>query len=222
MEGYILKSVIFDMDGVIIDSEPIHVRLDQIMFKELGINIETKDLEQYIGVTNKYMWSDMMKKFAVTNTLEELLDRSLTLKIENLAKEEIKPIEGIIPLLKKIKAKGLTIAVASSSPEDYIKCVLNKFGILNEFDFIISGNHVQNSKPAPDIFLLAASKLNVKPTECVVIEDSTHGVTAAKRASMKCIGFNNINSKNQNLIKADYKVNSIIEIVNNFDEFILE
>ena len=216
-----MKSVIFDMDGVIIDSEPIHARLDQIMFNQLKINIEAKDLEQYIGVTNKIMWADMIEKFTLTNTLEELLEQCLNLKLENLVKEDIKPIEGIPELLKKIKDKCLTIAVASSSPEDYIKSVLEKFGILGEFDFIISGNHVQNSKPAPDIFLLAASKLQVDPAECIVIEDSTHGVSAAKRAAMKCIGFNNINSKNQNLCKADYQVNSIVEIVDNFEEFIL-
>lgn len=215
------KCVIFDMDGVIIDSEPIHIRLDQKMFETLGIEVQPETLEQYIGCTNQHMWKDLIEKYQLTMTLEALLKWSLELKIKNLKEEAIEPIEGIRPLLKEIKNKQLLLAVASSSPELYIHTVLEKFHIKEFFDVIVSGEHVKNSKPAPDIFLKAAELLEVKPSDCVVIEDSTHGVSAAKNADMTCIGFDNINSINQDISPADYKVKGIHEIVDAFEVMIL-
>lgn len=214
------EAFIFDMDGVIIDSEPIHIRLDKIMFNELGINIEEHELEKYIGVTNEHMWSDLIKKHNIDKSLEWLLNRALELKLNNLANEDIEPIEGIRELLKQLKSLNFKTAVASSSPLSYINAVLEKFQIKSYFDIIVSGEQVSNSKPAPDIFIKAANLLGVSESDCIVLEDSTNGVRAAKAANMLCIGFNNVNSKNQDIGLADYKVDSIFEVVDLLEQIV--
>ena len=108
-------------------------------------------------------------------------------------------LDGIRKLLDELKSCGIKIGLASSSSKEFIELILNKLGVIEYFEVIISGEDVQKSKPAPDIFQKAAEALNVEPSNCLVIEDSGHGVKAAKLAEMKCIGFNNPNSGKQDL-----------------------
>ena len=106
----------------------------------------------------------------------------------------------------------IPIAIASSSPREFIEAVVKKIGIDQYFKILVSGEEIERSKPEPDIFLKAATLLNVSPTECLVVEDSKSGTIAAKKAGMKCIGYQNVNSGNQDLSNADFIVNDIKEI----------
>ncbi|MDA3847662.1 MAG: HAD family phosphatase [Vallitaleaceae bacterium] len=208
-----MKHMIFDMDGVIIDSEPIHTALDIKMLAGYGIEISAQEIEKFIGISSKVTWEILKNRFQLEATVDELVEESIQLKLHNLSISGIKPITGIVTLLNTVRDLGIPMAVASSSPESYIKEVLKVCGIHDYFTHVVSGQHVANSKPAPDIFLKTAELLGAKPQECIVIEDSTHGISAAKVAGMYCVGFDNVNSKNQVLDQADMIVQRISEIV---------
>ncbi|TDX45512.1 HAD family hydrolase [Orenia marismortui] len=207
-----LKGIIFDMDGVIVDSEPIHYRVNQIILKDMNIEISEEEYNSFIGVSNPDMWSIIKDRYDLKESLEDLVNKQNKITLEYLRDSNINPINGIVKLLEELKNKGLKVALASSSSEKLIELVLNKFYIQQYFIETISGENFAKSKPDPQIFFHAAKKLKLKSEECVVIEDSKHGIEAATRANMKAIGYKNINSGNQDLSKADLIVESIREI----------
>jgi HAD superfamily hydrolase (TIGR01509 family) len=207
-----MKAVIFDMDGVIIDSEPLHAIADNQILKDSGITAPEGYFDRFAGWTNQSMWEEIMKDYDLPISLERISELQLPLKINLLQEGDYKPIKGIIELMEEIKDLGLPMAIASSSPVQFIEAVLEKLSLRKYVKYWLSGEEVINSKPAPDIFLRVAEVLNVDPGECLVIEDSSSGVTAAKRAGMKCIGYQNINSGNQDLSAADQIVDNIQKI----------
>jgi HAD superfamily hydrolase (TIGR01509 family) len=141
------------------------------------------------------------------------MEISKSRKYDYLSKidSKIMPINGIRNLLSILKANGFIIAMASSSPRKNIEVILSKVKLINYFEYIVSGEDVEKGKPNPDIFLKAAEKFKVEAHDCTVVEDSNNGVIGAKAAGMKCVGFRNLNSGNQNIDKADI-------ILNAFDE----
>ena len=207
-----MKAVIFDMDGVIIDSEPIHFETDMETMKYLGCNISIEELEKYVGTTNEYMIADIKKNYNIRKSVEEIINYKVEMVKNKIVQSDLEPIEGIRELLIDLKNKNIPAAIASSSPKDFINVVVSKFKLQEYFKYIVSGEEVENGKPAPDVYIETAKKLGISPKECIVVEDSKNGVIAAKAAGMKCIGFQNINSGNQDLSKADIIVNSIGEI----------
>ncbi|MFC5449900.1 HAD family hydrolase [Paenibacillus aestuarii] len=207
-----LKAVLFDMDGVIIDSEPLHFRSDQLLMKTFGIEMSVADLEVYVGMRDPDMLTQIILKYGLKTSLPELLSMQLNHKISLLREKDAFAIDGIVDLIQSISDHHIQIGLASSSSRAFIEAVLDKLGIASNFDCIISGYEVEKGKPDPDIFLKAASLLGVSPEHCLVIEDSGHGVKAAKAAGMKCIGFQNPNSGNQDLSNADMIVRSIRDI----------
>ncbi len=198
-----LKAFIFDMDGVIIDSEPLHFLSDKMVMKDFGIDISHEELNEFVGMTNPVMWAVLIKRYNLATSVDEILITQHNFKKELLEAGEYCAINGIPELLKELRAREFKVGLASSSSRQFIELVLKKLGIFQYFDVVISGEEVLNSKPAPDIFLEAAAALEVNPLECIVLEDSGHGVTAAKAAGMKCIAFRNPNSGNQKLDAAD-------------------
>jgi HAD superfamily hydrolase (TIGR01509 family) len=210
------KAFIFDMDGVIIDSEPLHFRVDQSVMQTLGIEISQHELEDYVGMTNPEMWSKLIEKYALTSSVEEIINIQVESKLSQLSESNEQPIEGIVELINLLKINKKKIGLASSSPRIFIEAVLTKFNILSYFDCIISGEEVPNGKPAPDIYIRMAELLETEVGDCLVLEDSRNGILAAKTAEMSCIGYINLNSGRQDLTKADYIVNDINEIDNEF------
>ena len=207
-----MKAVIFDMDGVIIDSEPIHFEVDMQTMKDLGCEISVEELEKYVGTTNEYMFTDIKKNYNIRKSVEEIINYNVEMVKNKIIQSNLEPIEGIRELLIDLKNKNIPAAIASSSPKDFIDVVVSKFELKDYFKYIVSGEEVANGKPAPDVYIETAKKLGLSPKDCTVIEDSKNGVLAAKTAGMKCIGFQNSNSGNQDLSKADAIVKSIAEI----------
>lgn len=207
-----MTAVIFDMDGVIIDSEPIHFEVDMQTMRDLGFDISSEELEKYVGTTNEYMFTDLKNKYNINQSIEEIINYKVELTKKKIIQSDLDPIEGIKELLVDLKNKNIPTAIASSSPRSFIDVVVSKFNLQDYFKYIVSGEEVVNGKPAPDVYIETAKKLGLPPEECTVIEDSRNGVLAAKTAGMKCIGFQNINSGNQDLSKADIIVKSITEI----------
>jgi HAD superfamily hydrolase (TIGR01509 family) len=208
-----MKAIIFDMDGVIIDSEPIHFEVDMKTIRKLGCdNITTEELDKYVGSTNEFMYSDIKRKYNISKSLHEIISYKVELTKKKIIESDLEPINGIRELLTTLRNKNIPTAIASSSPREFIEVVVSKFKLEEYFKYIVSGEEVVNGKPSPDIYIEVAKKLGICPTNCVVIEDSKNGVLAAKAAGMKCVGFQNINSGNQDLSKADIIVQSITEI----------
>ncbi|WP_313562500.1 HAD family hydrolase [Ruminiclostridium cellobioparum] len=204
-----IKAFIFDMDGVIIDSEPLHFQTDKMVLRDLGHDIADGELSSFVGVTNPNMWAELIKRYKLDSTVEELLELQSKYKNELFGQGELQAISGIPELIDDLKGRGIYIGLASSSSREFIEMVLKGLHIYHNFDVVISGEEVENSKPAPDIFLKAAEVLKVAPAECIVLEDSGNGVKAAKAAGMKCIAFKNPNSGNQDLTLADITVGTL-------------
>jgi len=181
--------------------------------KHFGVSINKEDLEKYVGMTNPEMWRLIKAEHNIPQTVAEIIDFQLRNKIEVLKNSGIQPIAGIKDLINELHIYNIPIAIASSSPRDFIEAVLDKFGISDRFVCIVSGEEVNKGKPEPDVYLAAARLMGVEPINCVVLEDSKNGVIAAKAASMKCIGYRNFNSGNQDLSQADMIVQTINEIV---------
>jgi HAD superfamily hydrolase (TIGR01509 family) len=207
-----LEAVIFDMDGVLIDSQPLHFETDNWLFKSFNIDPTKVDLTATQGKSNPDIWQGFLERFGITTPLDEMMQRSVEMKLKLFSERECVPIAGIPELLQSIRAEKLPCAVASSSAEAVVTLVLKKIGVRDFFDIILSGETVTKSKPEPEVFLKTASLLSVRPENCVVIEDAMYGVTAAKRAGMKCIGYKNLNTGNQDLSRADFIVDKISDI----------
>lgn len=206
------KAVIFDMDGVIIDSEPMHMDINYKIFDNLGLDISHEEYDEFKGMSNKRMWSILKERYNIAKQVSELCGIHLDECIKFLKNNNQEPVAGVISLLSSLEYNGFEVGLASSSPVEYINEVLDKFSIKKYFHAIVSGEQITNSKPAPDIFLITAERLNVKPINCIVIEDSKNGVLAAKAADMKCIGYKNINPGCQDLSVSNLTVDNLEDV----------
>lgn len=209
-----LKAVIFDMDGVIIDSEPTHLKLEIESYKKLGIEVTEDEHHSFVGSTSRFMWEVLKNKFKLNQTLEELIEneRGIYFKYLNSDECDINLIDGVKELIENLHDNGVKLAIASSSPLNVIEVIAKKFQIGEYFEVFVTGDYVKRSKPEPDIFLFAAEKMGVSPENCIVIEDSNNGVRAAKKAGMKCVGINSDAEGRQDISTADIVINSFKEV----------
>lgn len=210
-----IKGVIFDMDGVLIDSEPMHYLVLTKYLKEvLNIEITREQYNGFIGSTNTHILTFLKESHNLKREVPDMVQEyDQAIEAFFLAsKETITPIDGVDVLISQLYKENLKLAVASSSAKNRIDMVIGTFGMDKYFSAKISGQQVSRSKPAPDIFLLAAATLKIAPEECVVVEDSKNGVAAAKAAGMKCIGYYNPNSGNQDISRSDRIINNFAEI----------
>ncbi|HLV10072.1 MAG TPA: HAD family phosphatase [Halanaerobiales bacterium] len=218
-----LKAVIFDMDGVIIDSEPIHQMVNKSIFSTLGINISAEEYNSFIGLSNTEMWTYLKEKYDFKEDVKELKARQLKGNLQYLNNNSEKMVHGIKKLLDLFSKHNLNLAVASSSPLEYINNVLINLDINDYFEIRVSGEAFEKGKPFPDIFIYTAKLLKVMPEECVIIEDSENGVLAAKEAGIRVVGYKNKNSGKQDLSAADLIVNSLKGLeIKDFERLLLK
>ena len=208
-----IQTVIFDMDGVIIDSEPVYFEIDKQMFEELNIAVSFEEHCSYVGTSSQNMWTAIITKHGISEQPVELMRKEYSLYLEHLANaKDLQPIDGVVELIHELYKNNFKLVLASSSQMASIDIVLNKFKLDELFIAKVSGSELAHSKPHPEIFLRSARLIKSDPSECIVIEDSKNGVTAAKAAGMKCIGFLNPNSGNQDLKNADLVIHSFGEL----------
>lgn len=207
-----LKAVIFDMDGVIIDSEPLHARANILACKQFGIDLSYEYVMRFIGNTILYMCETIKKDYGLNLTAKQLSEESAR-QIELLhAKEGYTPVPYVKELIQNLHGHGLKLAIASSSTPELIEKIVEVFELKPYFTKLISGLSVAHSKPAPDIFLKACEELGVSTEEAIILEDSANGVLAANRANIPVIGFSNPHSGNQDLSKASIIIEGFEEI----------
>lgn len=214
------KGIVFDMDGVIIDSEPIHLKCDKGALEAFGVKVTDQEMEEFVGVANPEMWTTLIERHQLNTTVEKIVAVQDQLKAQHFNKDNITVMPGLEELLDLLEEKGYRIGLASSSPRYFIEMVLENLNVKERFDGVLSGEEVEKGKPAPDVYLKAAEVIGVDPEKCMAVEDATAGVRAAKSAGMYTIGFQNPNSGNQDLSEADLIVTrhrEIVEIIKSLD-----
>jgi len=217
-----LEAIIFDMDGVILDSEYGFVNSKQQVLQELGVNIDKTYHYKFFGTTFEYVWTEMKKEFNLPISVEEGIERGEKIRKEIKERDGLKTIPGVLDLIKHFHESGVKLAIASSSPMEDIIETVETFNIKDCFEVLVTGRDCENSKPFPDVFLKAAEELKVDPKNCIVIEDSKNGTIAAKAAGMVCIGYNNPEFNCIDLSKADKVIEYFKDIDINICKNILE
>lgn len=208
------QAVIFDNDGVLVDSEPLHHRAEAATLRHFGVELEEDFFKAYVGVSMRQMLADCIGKFRITAPIDAMIQ----FHEKNLLKifqAEVTPTPHVLPLLDYLHAKNYRLAVASSSNRVLVEVGLRKLGILERFESILCGNEITHLKPNPEIYLTTAARIQVAPADCLVIEDSSVGVKAAKAAGMFCVGYRNENSGNQDLSPADRIITDFRELIRN-------
>ncbi len=181
-------AVIFDMDGVIIDSEPLHYRVEGQLFRELGLEIATAEHETFLGMSSADMWRRIGETRPLPRPIDELVQLERQ-RYRQAAREGVPEVPGAVELIRHLAATGVPLAVASSAPLEQIRDTLKVTETEGLFRVQVSGDEVARSKPDPAIFLEAARRLGVAPGGCLVIEDSENGRTAAHAAGMRCLFY---------------------------------
>lgn len=204
-----LKGAIFDMDGVLVNTVPLHFNAWKKMFFEYGKGFTFGDYIKKVDGIPRIDGARAILKELPQKELEEAAGRKQDYFLKILDKEEVKVFRDAIVLIKKLRKGGIKTAAISSSRN--CRHILKKAGIGHLFNVIISGKDIERGKPHPDIFLTAAKRLKARPHECIVFEDSVLGVTAARRGGIKCIGIDRHRDP-QRLGKADRIVNSLRKI----------
>jgi HAD superfamily hydrolase (TIGR01509 family) len=207
-----IQTVIFDMDGVIVDTEPVHRYAYYKQFAELNIEVTEAMYTSFTGFSTRNTFQTLKENFQLEHEVEDLIQRKRSIFNDAFdTKEDLELLEGVRDLIEDLHQNGIQLIVASSASKVTIDRVFTRFRLHDFFTHIVSGEDFPKSKPHPAIFEHAAS-LSIAPKEnCIVIEDSTNGVKAAKAAGIFCVGYNSEHSKDQNLEEGD-------RIINHFNE----
>lgn len=217
-----LEAVIFDMDGVILDSEPVHFGVEREMLERFGVEFQFEEHTGFVGQTTLDLWNALCAKYGIPEDPVALAREDNENYQSTLINTEIQPIPGVRELITELDRRYVKMVVASSAVRKNIDIVLNKFLLKEYFQGYVSGQDVFKTKPDPEIFLRASAMVGASPEKCVVIEDAAHGVHAAKNAGMTCIAYRNENSGRQDLTAADHIVESLSEINLNLIEGLLD
>jgi HAD superfamily hydrolase (TIGR01509 family) len=203
------RAIIFDLDGLLVDTETLAMQTVRQTCSQLDIKLEPDEEKNIVGVTSEHFFKELLEKHGSALDLQTVLTHFYE-KYELALETDLKPFPGARSLPIDLKSKGFQLALVSGSTTKQVETVLRKLDIKALFDQIITAEDVTESKPSPQGYLLAADKLKVKPAECLVFEDATAGVQAAKAAGMKVIGVRN--NGDQDLTQADEVVGNLIAV----------
>lgn len=199
------------MDGVLIDSEYTYLESKTKILNDAGYNKDISYQYQFMGTTYNYMWSTMKEELGLPLEVSDYINDMNQRRKEMIERDGVKPIKGVQKFISDLHAAGFKMAVASSSPKADIEFTMESLDLKQYFEYLVSGEEVENSKPAPDVFLYAASLLDVNPENCIAFEDTKNGSLSASYAGMYTIGFENPDYPKQDLSAAD-------EIITDFNQ----
>lgn len=207
-----MKAVIFDMDGCLVDTEPVINRAAILGLKEWGVEAQPQDFTPFIGAGETAYIGGAAKKYGVPYE-PVMKDRVYEIYLD-IVEEMLKPMPGAMECLTQLKNAGFRLALASSADHLKIDANLRVAGIeRNIFDVILGAEDVQQKKPAPDIYLKAAEKLNIEPKNCIVVEDALNGIQAAKTAGMSCIAVATTFARQKlGTVKPDYICGDLLHV----------
>lgn len=212
------KLVISDMDGVLVDSEPLYFQVEKAVMENLGIKLTQKEQENFVGISPKVMWNEILQRYQIDISLDDVLHiyySNLKLALE---KSTLAPMQNVELFIKKLLKYQIDFCLATSSSSTVSQEILEQIGLKSYFKTIITSDDVINSKPAPDLFLKTLQKFRIKPAEAVIIEDSYNGVLASVLAGVDCIGYCNDYKNNQDLSQANYLVHNFKDLIESIEE----
>jgi beta-phosphoglucomutase len=204
------RAVLWDLDGVIADTAFCHFLSWQQAFRKSGVNYTNDEFKHHFGQRNDLIIRSILGTDVSVNEIREIALDKETFFRQNIIKD-LKGFPGVVNLLRVLRENGIKSGIGSSAPLDNIRLVLSQLGIEDYFQAIATGQEVTEGKPSPQIFLLAAKRLNVDPVYCIVIEDAVAGVKAAKSGGMLCIAVTNTHPASS-LSKADLVVDSLEKV----------
>ena len=206
-----IKAAIFDMDGTMINNMAFHKKAWKEYFKRKGIDLTDEDFKRKIsGANNAKIFENMLGRVLTPEEVKEYGHEKETIYREIYA-PEIKEVEGLHNILNQLKAKGLKLGIATTAIEPNRDFALDALGLHGQFDAIVGDEHVTHGKPDPEIYLLAAKRLDVQPKQCIVFEDTPPGIQSAKGAGMKVVALLTSHVE-EDLLGADYIVKDFSQV----------
>jgi HAD superfamily hydrolase (TIGR01509 family) len=208
-----IQTVIFDMDGVIVDTEPVHHFAYNQQFKQLNIEVTPEMYASFTGNSTKNIFEKLKAQFNLEQDVRTLVETKRNLFNEAFdSKEDLYLLDGVEDLIKELHSNGMQLVLGSSSAKVTINRIFNRFNLHPYFTHIVSGEDFPKSKPHPAIFQHAAHLAETPVENCIVIEDSTNGILAAKAAGIYCIGYDSFHSKMQDYSNADLIIRHFNEL----------
>ena len=210
------NTVIFDMDGVIVDTEPLHKKAYYQHFAELNIEVDAELFSKFTGKSTRNVYQIVKDIFVIETDTEVLIQRKRSIFYQLFDTDPaLKLLDGVEALIHKLHSENFQLIIASSAAKTTIDRVFKRFNLYPFFSHIVSGEDFPESKPDPAIFVEAQRLSGNDQSKCIVIEDSTNGILAANRAEIFCVGYKSANSKNQNYELADL-------VIHHFDQLDVE
>ena len=206
-----IKGVIFDLDGVLIDSPRIYFLTMKDFLKKKGAEVPDKEIHNLIALSIKDEYLVIRNKYGIKADFEEFIEETL-MKSRDLMDSELQLTEGVVWLLANLKSRDYRIALASNNNASTVSYVMKKFGIGASFDAIVTAEEVKSGKPSPDVYEAAAGKLSLRPEQCIGVEDSVIGMQAVKNAGMKCVVVPNEFTVDRPFDSADLIISSLREL----------
>ena len=200
-----LQAVIFDMDGVLIDSHPVALAMMRECAARNRIPLDDDDYRAWLFMSARPFWEAMQRKHTLPRDIEFYLD-DYNVEEEIRRYATLQPIPGVVPLIERLAAAGLRMAVATSASQRRAAAVVAHFGLVEQLNTIVGAEDVSRHKPHGDVYFEAARRLGVLPENCLAIEDTATGVEAARRASMRVVGYRGCGSAGEMLGEADLVV----------------
>lgn len=208
------KFVVFDMDGVLADTEPLHCESCRALLEKLHLDVAAI-LPKAYARSKREFWAEVIRENGLLYTADELTRSEFGLLIEIVKKSGLRPTAGLCETLQKLRGTGFTLAVASSSDRVYVRAVLEVTGLKKYFTAVACGNDVPAAKPAPDVYLRALELCGAKAEQAIAVEDSDTGIAAAKAAGLYCIGYDAVSDEKfrQKFTFADAVVHDMREVL---------
>lgn len=206
-----MKCLIFDMDGVILDSEPLHEEARQLMYQEMNITVD-ESFPNPVGRSCSGFWKEILEMLNMPGDCKECQTRQYDLVAKLIEEKKVPTSDGLLEILEWAKSNNIIIGLASSSTRRLVDETLRILKIADYFDYTVSGDEVTKKKPSPEPYLRVLELAGVSPNCAVAVEDSRSGVTSAKAAGLYCFGYVNPTSGNQDLSNADRLIQNLNEI----------
>ncbi|HEY3068138.1 MAG TPA: HAD family phosphatase [Methylomirabilota bacterium] len=210
--GRPFDAVIFDMDGVLVDSEPLHFESTARVLADLGVRFTAEENDRFVGWTDAAMFDALVGRHRLRVPARDLVARKIAFMLE-LVHERLPTMAGVPDVPRRLAATGYRLAVASSAAPALIRAVVDALELSALFVALVSSEEVPRGKPAPDVFLEAARRLAVPAARCLVVEDSRNGLLAAKAAGMACVAIACATTRHHDFSEADWRLGSLTELL---------
>jgi HAD superfamily hydrolase (TIGR01509 family) len=208
-----IKAVIFDFDGVIVDTEEIGANVAmELIDTKFGIKLTSEDKKRFYGIFDEDYYEIILTKYDLTADLDELMNEHNSV-YDKFLEEMNALLPGAEEVIKKLKNMGFKLAICSGSYSHQLELILNAFNLKKYFEIVVSCEDTKKHKPDPEPYLITASKFGIDPKDCLVLEDADMGVNSAKTAGMYCIGVKIGNHNTQNLKQADLVIETLKELI---------